>query len=131
MKASLILPATICGALLCSADEAAQATHYSLAQEVINLLSETELTLGSCTDAAGVEAALPRLEELAEQAHRLRKSQLSLPDSTVQEDIAIARMVQDFQTIWEAIRAHIERLESSGLMSDKLRQVLRIAPTTN
>lgn len=131
MKATPILPSIICGTLLCTADDTAQATHFSLAQEVINLLSETELTLGSCTDTAGVEAALPRLEELAEQARQLREAQLKLPDSTIQEDIAIARMVQDFQLIWEAIRAHIERLESTGLMTDKLRNVLHIAPTTN
>lgn len=118
-------------ALVCPMAVAQSDTHYLLAQEVINLLSETEMTLAGCTDAAGTEAALPKLRELAAQAAELRTRQQQLPDSTLQEDLTIAPLVQDFQLLWAAIRSHIERLEREGLLSAQLREVLRIAPTTN
>ncbi len=126
LLATITLPALICPIATAQAD-----SHYTLAQEVIALLSETELTLSSCTDAAGTEAALPKLRELAAKAAELHTRQQQLPDSTMQEDVAIAALVQDFQTIWGAIRAHIDRLEQAGLLSEALREVLRIAPTTD
>lgn len=126
LLATVSLPALICPIAAAQAD-----SHYSLAQEVISLLSETELTLSSCTDAAGTEAALPKLRDLAAKAAELRSRQQQLPDSTMQEDVAVAALVQDFQIIWGAIRAHIDRLEQAGLLSAELREVLRIAPTTD
>lgn len=122
---ALLLPASVC----CATEQTD--THHILAQEIIALLSDTELVLNSCTDSASVEAALPRLRELAQQAHDIHERQRKLPDSSLQEDISIASLVQEFQLIWGAIRAHIERLEKAGLLSKELREVLRIAPTTN
>lgn len=123
---ALVISATVCYATTEQPD-----THHSLAQEVIALLSETELVLNSCTDSTSVEAALPRLRELAQQAQSIHSRQLKLPNSTLQEDISIAALVQEFQLIWGAICSHIERLEKAGLLSTDLREVLRIAPTTN
>ena len=123
---ALFLPASIC----CAATEQTD-THHLLAQEIITLLSDTELVLNSCTDPASVETALPRLRELAQQAQAIHDRQLKLPNSTLQEDISIAALVQEFQIIWGAICAHIERLDKAGLLTPELREVLRIAPTTN
>ncbi len=106
-------------------------SHASIAQEIIALLSDTELVLNSCRDQESTAAALPELRALAARAHDIRTRQLSLPDSTLQEDIAIARSVPEFRTLWEAISAHIERMQSENLLSDELREVLRIAPTTH
>ena len=123
---ALIIPAAACYATTEQTD-----THHTLAQEIIDLLAETELVLSTCTDSTSVEAALPRLKELAEQAQSIHSRQLRLPNSSLQEDISIATLVQDFQLVWGAICNHIERLEKAGILSNELRDVLRIAPTTN
>ncbi|MBQ8480834.1 MAG: hypothetical protein IJ503_10690 [Akkermansia sp.] len=123
---ALLIPAAACHAAAEQID-----THHILAQEIIHLLSETELVLSSCTDKMSTEAALPRLRELAQQAQSIHDRQLKLPNSTLQEDISIATLVQEFQLIWGAICAHIERLDTAGLLTPELREVLRIAPTTN
>ncbi len=117
--------------LLSPAIAAQPDTHYTLAQEVIALLSETEQILNSCSDADSTAAALPELRKLAQRAAELRTRQLQLADSTMQEDINIAPLVQDFQLIWGAVCAQIERLEQAGLLSEALREVLCISPTTN
>ncbi len=123
---ALIIPAAACYANTEQTD-----THHTLAQEIINLLAETELVLSTCTDEASVQVALPKLQELAQQAQSIHSRQLKLPNSTLQEDISIATHVQEFQLIWGAICAHIERLEKAGILSNELRDVLRVAPTTN
>lgn len=123
---ALLIPAAVCHASTEQTD-----THHTLAREIINLLSETELVLNSCTDEISTAAAIPRLRELAQQAQTIHERQLKLPNSTLQEDISIAALVQEFQLIWGAICAHIERLDKAGLLSNELREVLRIAPTTN
>ncbi len=124
--AAAALPLTIC--CVAAADE--PVTHFTIAQEVINLLAETELLLNSCRDADSVAAAIPELQKLGTEAQAIKQRQLSLPDSSLQEDITIARQVKDFQNLWSAIQSHIERLQKDGLMSDELRKVLCIAPTT-
>lgn len=108
-----------------------EVTHISLARQIIELLSQTELVLNTCQNEASVKEAIPQLKELAEQAQQLKQQQSQLPDSSLNEDLTIAKQVPDFLTIWDAIRAHIERLENSKLLSDELREVLKIAPTTN
>lgn len=116
---------------LCSAADAQADSHYGLAQEIVDLLSETELLLSSCTDEPTTAAALPQLRELAQRAAELKNRQNKLPNSSLQEDINIAALVKDFQVVWGAICSHIERLEKGGLLTSELREVLRIAPTTN
>ncbi len=131
MKPAFISQALVLTCAISYATEETQATHFSLAQNVITLLSETELTLSSCTDAESVSTALPKLRQLGEQARAIADKQRLLPDSSLNEDLTIAPLVNDFQLLWDAIRAHIERLENSGLMSEELKNVLRVAPTTN
>lgn len=118
--------------LICPAvaDEQKADTHFTIAQDVINLLSETEIVLNSCRDAESVKAAEEPLKVLAKMAQDIKARQFALPDSSLQEDITIAGQVKDFQNLWNAIQNHIERLQRDGLMSDALRDILRIAPTT-
>ncbi len=128
-----LLTASIAASTLAICPLMAQETelsHASIAQEIIALLSDTELVLNSCRDQESVAAAIPELRELAARARDIRTRQLTLPDSSLQEDISIARSVPDFRTLWDAVSAHIERLQNENLMSDELREVLCIAPTT-
>jgi len=103
-------------------------THQSIARELVNLLSETEVCLNSCRDTASVEAALPELRRLAARADAIAARQSALPAPTVQDDMAAAEMVNDFATIWQAICKHIDRLQKAGLVSDALRDVLKLSP---
>lgn len=119
-----LLLAPVC----CLATAQEQHSHLDLAQALINLLSETEACLNTCRDKDSVQAALPRLEQLAGQARQLRQQQAALPDSTVQDDMAAAELAGDFTLLWRAIGQHIERLETSGLMSEDLRHILHVAP---
>lgn len=120
---SLLLPACC----LVMAQE--QRTHLDLAHALVDLLSETEACLNTCRDKESVQAAIPRLEQLAQQARQLRQEQAALPNSTVQDDIAAAELAGDFMMLWNAICQHVERLETSGLMSEDLRNVLRVSPS--
>ena len=131
MKHIILSALIISSSLSCATAQDTADTHQSLAKEVITLLADTELALNSCRDAESVQAALPTFRELAKQAETIKQKQLALPDSTLQEDITIARDVQDFQILWEAIQAHIDRLMNENLLTPELRDVLRIAPTTN
>lgn len=131
MKTAVISQALILACAISYASEEAQVTHFSLAQDVITLLSETELTLSTCTDEQSVAAAIPTLRQLGERARAIADKQRTLPDSSLNEDLTVAPLVSDFQLLWEAICAHIERIENSGLMSEELKNVLRVAPTTN
>lgn len=103
-------------------------THQSIARELVDLLSETELCLNSCHDAASVEAALPELRKLAARADDIAARQSALPAPTVQDDMAAAEMVNEFATVWQAVCKHIDRLQKAGLVSDALRDVLKLAP---
>lgn len=104
--------------------------HLGIAHAIIGLLSETEACLNTCRDKESVQQALPRLKELAAQARRLKQAQADLPDSTVQDDIAVSALAKDFTLLWKAIGQHLERLEADGLMEGELRDILRVSPPT-
>lgn len=111
-------------------DEAAPqpATHQKAAAQLIELLEETEACLAGCTDAAGVQAALPRLHDLAYRAREFKEMQDHLPEPTTQDYIAAQELLGRFNTIWQAIRDHIERLKKENLLTPELRSVLVIEP---
>ncbi len=119
---------------LCPAEEAAAqspalpATHQEFIPALLELLTQTEHELASCTDAASVQTALPRLRELAERARQLSAHQHSLPEPTVQDYMAAHPHVADFNRLWEAITNHIARMAQEQLISPELREVLQIAP---
>lgn len=102
--------------------------HQDCALAVLQLLSDTELCLNGCRDAASVQAALPRFRELSERAHRLAEVQRHLPEPTSQDLISMNQHMERFNLLWGAIGDHIHRLEKDGLMSPELRSVLCIAP---
>lgn len=108
--------------------EALPTGHQDCALAVLRLLSDTELCLNGCRDAASVQAALPRFRELSERAHRLAAVQRQLTEPTAQDLISMNQHMERFNLLWGAIRDHIYRLEKDGLMSPELRSVLCIAP---
>ena len=110
------------------AQPAAPESHSDLARALTDFLSRTELCLRSCTDAASVQAAMPRLRELAQEARRLADAQDALPEPTTQDYMASQELALQFLPIWKAIRAHLERLEKDGLMTDELRRLLQTGP---
>ena len=100
-------------------------SHRDLAHAITDFLSRTEVCLRGCTDAASVQAALPKLRELAQEARRLADAQAALPEPTMQDYMASQELALQFLPIWKAIRAHVERLEKDGLMTDELRTLLQ------
>ena len=100
-------------------------SHHDLARALTEYLSRVELCLRGCTDAASVAAALPHLRELAAEARRLEQAQQQLPEPTVQDYMASQELALQFLPLWKAVRAHLDRLESEGLMTDELRQLLQ------
>ncbi len=104
---------------------AEQDTHLSLAQEVVNLLSETEICLNLCQDEQGVKSQLPKLQELANYARDIHRRQQQLPDATLSEDIQIHKQcVPDFTELRKAIDAHIIRLRNNNLITPELAEIL-------
>ena len=125
----VILPALLpLGALTLHAQQEAPSTHQEAARQLIELLVQTEACLASCTDAATVQAALPRLRELAEQANQLKLAQAALPEPTTQDYLAAQELLGAFNTTWKAVRDHISRLEKAELISPEMREILHIAP---
>ena len=82
-------------------------THSEAAHQLIDLLQQTEACLATCQDEGSVCAALPKLRSLAAQ-----------------------QLAGEFNTAWEAIRAHIARLEQNHLLSPQMREILCIDPST-
>ncbi len=112
-------------ALCCAAQEsAAPDTHQGIAEALVDLLSRTEVCLNTCTDAESVQAALPQLKSLSEEAADLSRRQQALPDPTVQDYMASQSVAKDFLVLNRAITKHIKRLQKEGLMSDELREIL-------
>lgn len=115
----------------------AQDTHYSLANEVVELLSQTEICLNMCRDEQSVQEVIPHLEELRELAHQIKERQQALQDITPKEDKKIAKLIRTYITLDRAISEHLRRLSDEGLISEDLSRVLGVpmdispcAPTT-
>lgn len=109
-----------------AAEEDAPTTHQAAARCLVRLLADTAACLATCTGADSVQAALPRLQELAARAAAFRAAQNKLPEPTTQDYLAGQELLGEFNTAWQAIRDHIDRLENSGLMTPELRAVLCI-----
>lgn len=122
----LTLCALACPAIHAAAEAQSQDTHQKIAADLIDLLSETEIALNSCRDEASVKAALPRFQELAAIADSIAARQAAIAPPTIQDDIAAAVYAEQFAMLWDAICRHINRLERAGLLSDELRDILRI-----
>ncbi len=115
-------------AISATAEAATQANHVDLTTAIIDFLSRTELCLNSCRDEASVKAAVPKLQALKKECDSLMETQRSLPEPTIQDYIAVQNQMEAFNTVWNAIREHIERLEQEQLLSREMREILHIAP---
>lgn len=120
----LLLVAAACIAPAQPDAAAAVHTHQTLAKELVDILSQTEVALNSCTDEQSVLAAIPRLLELSRRASRLKQLQKELPEPTVQDYLAAQNLVGDFNTLALAIEQHIARLQRENLLSPELHNIL-------
>ena len=102
--------------------------HADMAKAILSFLSRTELCLNSCQDEVSVKAAIPQLKELKAECDKLAAAQQQLPEPTVQDYMTEHNNAATFNTIWKAIRAHIERLETAKIMTREMRDILYIAP---
>ena len=86
------------------AEDALPTGHQDCALAILRLLSDTELCLNGCRDAASVQAALPRFRELSERAHRLAEVQRHLPEPTSQDLISMNQHMERFNLLWGGYR---------------------------
>lgn len=119
--------------LLCLSLHGASATeapdnHADMARAILSFLSRTELCLNSCRNAESAQAAIPQLKELKAECDALAEAQRKLPEPTVQDYMAEHKNIGSFNTIWKAIRDHIERMEEEKIMTPEMREILFIAP---
>lgn len=115
--------------LSCLAEETGAASHIDLTHTVLDFLSRTELCLNACRDAESVAAAIPQLRELEKECGTIVEAQRALPEPTVQDYMAVQDQMEAFNTVWDAICKHIERLETEQLMTEEMRHILHIAPS--
>lgn len=125
MKSLYLIPAL---PLICCYSATAQDTHASLANEIIDFLSQTEICLNLCRDAQSVQDTLPQIKELSAYAAELKARQAKLADFTPAEDKEIAKLLPTYMTLQKAINAHVERLISEQLLTPELAEILCISP---
>lgn len=110
-----------------SAQEA-PSNHVDMTAQILDFLSRTELCLNSCTDEASTRAAVPQLQQLKQECDKLVELQKALPEPTVQDYMAVQSQMETFNTIWKAIRNHIERMQMENLISPEIAAILLISP---
>ena len=109
------------------AQEELPANNVDLSSFIIDFLSRTELCLNSCQSKETVQAAIPQLKELKAECQRIVEMQRSLPEPTVQDFMAVQHQMEAFNLVWNAIRAHITRLENQGLLTAEICEIVGIA----
>lgn len=114
--------------LVCCHAAMAQDTHVSLANEIVDMLSQTEICLNLCRDEESVREVIPQLQELAKTAADIKERQDKLADLTPEEDRAIASLIRTYLTLQRAIDAHVDRIIHEQLLSPELAEVLCISP---
>ncbi|MBR4309624.1 MAG: hypothetical protein IKT79_01235 [Akkermansia sp.] len=119
---SAIFPLVCCHAVM------AQDTHVSLANEIVDLLSQTEVCLNLCRDEESVREVVPQLQELAKLAADIKERQDKLPDLTPEEDREIASLIRTYLTLQRAIDEHVDRIIAEQLLSPELAAILCISP---
>lgn len=102
-------------------------THQDMAEQLLDFLSRTELCLRNCTDENTLASILPKLRLLAREADQLAAAQAALPEPTVQDFMAVQDKMGTFDTICKAIQSHLLRMSKNGLMTDEIRQILKIS----
>lgn len=105
-------------------------SHAELADALVALLQRSVASLEQCTDEASVAAALPQLKQQREEAAQLMARQAALPEPTVQDYMAAQARANDFLDAKRALQTHISRLQTEGLLTAEIREILGIAPET-
>lgn len=126
-----ILITLICAANALAAPVEVPANHVDMTAAILDFLSRTELCLNSCRDAASSQSAIPELNKLRQECEKLVNTQRELPEPTIQDYMAVQNQMEAFNTIWKAIRDHIDRLEQENLMTREMREILHIAPAAH
>lgn len=103
-------------------------SHTTIAQALVELLSQTELCLRGCQTSGHIKKAIPIFQELKQRAEEISRKQQQLPEPSEQDYLAAQMYAKDFNTLWDAIQEHIARLQKEKLMTAELREVLGIAP---
>lgn len=124
----LLLAIIFASSAWASSGQALPANHVDLTSSIIEFLSRTELCLNSCCDAESAKAAVSQLQQLKEECDKLVEIQQNLPEPTIQDYMAVQNQMEAFNTVWNAIRDHIERLEADKIMTQEMRDILHIAP---
>lgn len=106
--------------------ESAVSPHYTVACEIMKILSQTELVLNGCHDEKSVAEALPRLKELSRQMDEILAKQNALPDPNEEDTRQINTLVNQFATLDKAIQEHVRRLTKAELYSPELEGILLI-----
>ena len=101
--------------------------HADATEKIANHMDLTHAII-DCQDEASAAAAIPQLLQLKEECDKLVETQQSLPEPTIQDYMAVQNQMEAFNTVWNAIREHIERLESNQLLTAEMRRILHIAP---
>lgn len=102
-------------------------THQDMAEHLLDFLSRTELCLRDCTDENSLASVLPKLRLLAREADKLAAAQAALPEPTVQDFMAVQDKMGTFDSICKAIQSHLLRMSKNGLLTEEIRQILKIS----
>lgn len=124
----LLLAIFFASSVWASGEQPLPSNHVDLTTAIIEFLSRTELCLNSCRDAESAKAAIPQLQQLKAECDKLVEIQQNLPEPTIQDYMAVQNQMEAFNTIWNAIRDHLERLEAENIMTREMRDILHIAP---
>lgn len=108
------------------AQSASEKTHQDYALALLDLLAETELCLAQCVDLESIQHNKPRLQELSEQMQELSVLLQNLPEPTIADYIAAEQQVSEFNTLWNAIKKHVQRLREAGFYSDELLAIIKL-----
>lgn len=127
MKKSILTLIFAFGAFNATAQDT-PSNHVDMTGAILDFLSRTELCLNSCQDTESASAAIPHLLNLKQECEQLVEAQRALPEPTIQDYMAVQSQMESFNTIWNAIRGHIERLEQSRLITQEMRDILQLTP---
>lgn len=118
---------TVSATILSASAQDVPMTHQDMAEALLDFLSRTELCLRSCVDETSATAAIPQLRQLAAEADKLAAAQAALPEPTVQDFMAVQDKMGNFDTICRAIQTHLVQMSEKGLMTDEIRQILKVS----
>lgn len=125
---SFLFSLCLAGLTLSVSAQDAPSNHVDMTAQILDFLSRTELCLNTCRDESSTKAAVPQLQQLKQECDKIVEQQKALPEPTVQDYMAVQNQMETFNSIWKAIRDHIERMQMENLMSPEIAAILLISP---